>query len=340
MNSDAQHPSLTPIATVLTPICDLLAIDYPIVQAGMSATYTNPALVAAVSASGGLGVLGCLGRPADQAVADLRRIRELTDRPFGVNFVVHRLDPDTFAACLDLRPPVVAFFRGEPTDVTRVVARAKASGARVLYQVTTVAEAEQALAAGADALIAQGCEAGGHMGPHPLTVLLPAVVAVAGERPVLAAGGIVDGAGLDAALCLGAAGAWIGTRFLATPEAPVSATYRQALLAAKPGETVAAATFDLVWDTDWPGVHVRTLRNSLTDRWSGREAEIPAHRVEIQDRVHQAEAADDPDEYFLLVGAGAGRIDAICPAGDLVRQLTTDAAQILRQLSARVSAAQ
>ena len=159
----------SPRASRLTPLCDLLAIDHPIVQAGMSAYYTNPELVAAVSAAGGLGVLGCLGRSADQTVDDLRHIRELTDRPFGVNFVVHRLDPDTFAAGLDARPAVFAFFRGDPEAVSRAIDRAKATGARVLYQATTVAEAEHALAAGADALIAQGREAGGHMGPHPST---------------------------------------------------------------------------------------------------------------------------------------------------------------------------
>ena len=310
-------------------LCRRLGIEHPIVQAGMSQQYTNAALVAAVSAAGGLGVLGCLGRAADEAVAEIGRIRSLTDRPFGVNFVVHLLAEDSFATVLAERVPVYAFFRGDPAAVAAVIARAKATGARVLYQATTVAEAEHALAAGADALIAQGAEAGGHMGPTPLHDLLPAIVAVAGETPVLAAGGIVDGADLAAALRLGAAGAWIGTRFLATPEAPVPAGYKRALLAAQPGQTVASGLVDLVWGMDWPGVQVRTIRNPVADRWLDRLAEIPAHRDEIHAAVHHAEAADDPDGYFLLAGEGAGRIAALVPAGDLVRQIAADAERLL-----------
>ena len=331
---DPRHPFVpSPLAARLSPILD---IEHPIVQAGMASEYTSADLVAAVSAAGGLGVLGCLDRPADQAVAEIRRIRELTSRPFGVNFVLHRLDPDAFAACLAERVPVVAFFRGDPT-ATDAVARAHDTGAVVLYQAPTVADAERGLAAGADVLIAQGAEAGGHVGPVPLTSLLPAVVAVAGGTPVLAAGGIVDGPGLAAVLCFGASGAWIGTRFLATPEAPVSPAYKRALLAAKPGDTVAAGLYDRVWETDWSGVRVRTLRNALVARWLDRLDEIPAHRAEIHAGVHAAEAADDPAEYFVLAGEGAGRIEALVPAGDLVREIAMDAERVLRGWAERLA---
>src|SRR5579863_4473894 len=196
-----------------TRACDVLGIELPIVQAGMARAYTNAALVAAVSAGGGLGVLGCLSRPPQEAVAEIHHIRALTDRPFGVNFVLHRLNEETFAACLAEQVPVFTFYSGYPGDLEAAAARAHAGGALVIHQLTTVAEAERACAAGADVLVAQGCEAGGHMGPVPRWRLLRGVGGGGGGRPVLAAGGIVDGPSLAAMLCLGASGAWMGTRF-------------------------------------------------------------------------------------------------------------------------------
>src|SRR5919199_1429279 len=143
-----------------TSACEVLGVAYPIVQAGMARSNTSADLVAAVSAAGGLGVLGCLDRPPGEAVAEIRRIRALTDRPFGVNFVLHLLDADTFDACLAERVPVFSFFRGDPGDA---VARAREVGARTIHQVTSVEEARHAGAVGVDVLVAQGREAGGHM---------------------------------------------------------------------------------------------------------------------------------------------------------------------------------
>jgi NAD(P)H-dependent flavin oxidoreductase YrpB (nitropropane dioxygenase family) len=319
-------------AMLRTPACDLLGIDYPVVQAGMAREYTGAPLVAAVSAAGGLGILGCLGRPADEAVAAIRRIRALTDRPFGVNFVLHRLDEAAFAACLAERVPVFSFFRDDPAAAT---ARAHAAGAVVIYQATTVAEAARAVAAGVDLLIAQGTEAGGHMGPAPLWGLLPEVIAAAGGRPVLAAGGIVDGAGLAAALCLGAAGVVMGTRFLATPEAAATALHKRQLVAAGPEATIAGAIPDILWGVPWPGVQARALRNRLLARWTGREAELPAARDEALAALRRAEAAGDPDELILLAGMGAGRIRDLRPAGEIVQAVVAEAAAILRDWGRR-----
>jgi NAD(P)H-dependent flavin oxidoreductase YrpB (nitropropane dioxygenase family) len=305
-----------------TRACAVLGIEHPVVQAGMSREYTSATLVAAVSAAGGLGILGCLGRTGDEAVAEIRRIRALTDRPFGVNFVLHRLDEAAFAAVLAERPPVVSLFRGDPAAAT---AAAHTAGATVVHQVTTVAEAKHALAAGVDILIAQGTEAGGHNGPVPLWALVPAVVAVAGDRPVLAAGGIVDGRGLAAALCLGAAGVVMGTRFLATPEAPTSSLHKQYLLAAGPDATLASDVPDLLWGIPWPGVQARALRTALLMRWHGREAGLLAEREAVAAGVERARAAGDADEMILLAGAGVDRIDAIVPAADLVRRAVADA---------------
>lgn len=318
---------------IRTDLCSLLGITHPLVQAGMARYGTNADLTAAVSDAGGLGVLGCLGRPAGEARGEIRRIRERTDRPFGVNHVLQHLDEESFAACLAEYVPVFCFFRGDPTEAT---ARAHDAGAVVLHQVTTVEEARQAVAAGVDGLIAQGTEAGGHMGPVPLFALLPDVLHVAEGRPVLAAGGIVDGRGLAAVLCLGASGAVVGTRFLATNESPASRAHKAAILAAGPGNTVASGVFDDIVGQQWPGVQARAIRNRLTDRWVGRDAELPPVRREVQARLQAAEARDDADEIVLLAGAGVGRIHSMEAAGDLVKQIVAEASAILRQASTQI----
>jgi nitronate monooxygenase len=297
---------------------DLLGIEHPIVQAGMARGFTNASLVSAVSEAGGLGVLGCLNRSPEETDSEIRRIRSTTSRPFGVNFVVEHLDDPSFEVCLRQRVPVFTFFRGDPR---RVIERAHAVGAIVVYQVTTPAEAQAALEAGADVLVAQGREAGGHVGPIPLRTLLPAVIAIAGDRPVLAAGGIVDGATLTAALADGAAGAWIGTRFVATVESPASAAHKQAIVDATPGSTIRTPVWDRIWGRPWPGVQVRVLRNAVTERWIAREAEIEAHRASILRDLEAAAQRDDGDEVDLLAGEGAAWITSVRPAAAVVLDL-------------------
>jgi len=316
------------IVMLNTVATDALRIRYPILQAGMARGYTNSQLVAAVSEAGGLGVLGCLNRPVDEAISEIHRIRALTAQPFGVNFVVEHIDWDGFEACLAEEVPVFTFFRGEPE---RVVERAHDTGAIVVYQVTTVGEADAALRAGADILIAQGTEGGGHVGAIALSALLPAAVAMAGRRPVLAAGAIVDGPSLAAALCLGAAGAWMGTRFLATPESPAPDVHKQAIVEAQPGDTVRSGMWDLIWGRPWPGVQVRAIRNALTDRWIGREESIQAARDEINRGIDAAQRRADGTEVDLMAGEGSGRISSIEPAGDLVREIAEDAERVLRR---------
>jgi NAD(P)H-dependent flavin oxidoreductase YrpB (nitropropane dioxygenase family) len=321
---------------IRTHVCDVLGIDHPIVQAGMAGPWhTNAELVAAVSEAGGLGVLGCLGRSPEEAITEIRRVRSLTQRPFGVNFVLHVRNDETFAACLDERVPVFFFFRGDPEEA---VARAHQAGALAIHQVTNTAEAMRAYEVGVDVLVAQGNEAGGHMGPLSLFSFLPEVVMLAGTRPVLAAGGIVDGRGVAAALCLGAAGVLMGTRFLATPESPASAPHKRAILTAiGPDATVASEIFDILWGVPWPGVQVRALRNTLTERWVGREDELRARRAEAVVALQQAEATNDPEECGMLAGMGAGRIAELKPAGEIVRDVMAEAARILRAWGAQAS---
>lgn len=318
-----------------TAACDRLGITHPICQAGM-ATYTSPALVAAVSNAGGLGVHGTLGRSLP-ALRDLLHTTRAAvgNRPFGVNHVVPRLDEAAFDLCLAEQVPVCCFSWGDPGDLAR---RAQRAGAVVICQVTTVEEVPAVLASGADLIVAQGTEGGGHSGFVPLTALLPATVAAAGETPVLAAGGLVDGRGLAAALALGAAGGWLGTRFLATPEAPVSAGWKRAIVAAGPGDTVHTAAFDLLWGQPWPGGRVRALRNRFTAEWAGREADLARRLPEVRGAVWQAEREDDPDLLALMAGTGSAAIDAIRPAGDLVREIAAEAAEVIARLGLLLTA--
>ena len=285
-----------------TAACDVLGIVHPICQAGM-ASYTSPELVAAVSNAGGLGVHGALSRGAPELRDLLRATRALLgERPYGVNHVISRIDEEAFALCLEERVPVLAFSWGDPGDYAR---RAKAAGAKVVCQVTTLDEVPAALAAGADLLIAQGAEAGGHAGFVPLASLLPAVVDAAGGTPVLA-----------------------------TPEAPIGAAWKGAIVAAGLGDTVATGAFDVLWGRPWPGSRVRAIRNRFTDEWAGREEALAGRLPAVQEAVWRAEREGDPSLIALMAGAGSGAIRALRPAGDLVRHIAAEAEAEIRRLHA------
>ena len=216
-----------------TELCDVLGVDVPIIQAGMS-VHTSPALVVAVAESGALGSLGAWGRRLAAVGDDIRRIRDETDRPFAVNYLPPDMDEESFASTLDAAVPVISFATGDPGDL---VARAHDAGSLVTIQVTTVAQAEQAAERGADVIIAQGGEAGGYGGEIATMVFVPQVVSRVRPVPVVAAGGFVDGAGLVAALALGACGISVGTRFLATAESPIHAGYQRRIVSARRGPT-------------------------------------------------------------------------------------------------------
>jgi nitronate monooxygenase len=156
--------------------------------------------------------------------------------------------------------------------------------------------------------------------------------------PVIAAGGIVDGRGLAAALALGAVGGWLGTRFLATPEAPIRPAWKSAIVAARPGETVHTGAFDVLWGRPWPGARIRAIRNRFTDEWSGREETLAARRELVQQVVWQAERDDDPDLVALMAGGGVGAIRDIRPAGELVPAIVAEAAVVIGQLAEFVKA--
>src|SRR6516165_4967491 len=213
-----------------TALCHLLGIEHPIIAAPMGPDLTGPDLVAAVGNAGGLGVLQAQLYPPLLFRQVIRCVRELTDRPFGVNLVLHFAIEDHVAVCLEERVPILSLFWGDPTPY---VERAHAAGTKVFHQVGSVSEAQRAAAAGVDVIIAQGAEAGGHVAGEVSTLaLVPRVVDAVAPRPVAAAGGIGDARGVVAVLALGAQAAVLGTRFLASAESRAHPHYKQKVLQA------------------------------------------------------------------------------------------------------------
>ncbi len=314
-----------------TRFTELLGIDHPVMSAPM-AMHSSANLAAAVSAAGGLGSFGGIHRtePPAWVTAQVDSIRDRTDRPFGIGFITAFLDfaGGHFEAALAARPPVIALSFGDPGPWSE---RAKAAGAVVVCQVQTVADADLAVEWGADVLVAQGTEAGGHTGTLSLLPFLAAVTTRHPGLPVLAAGGIGDGATLAAALVAGADGAWLGTAFLATPEATeVSDTYKQLIVASDGGDTVLTPSYDIVSGLPWPdGVQERVRRDAFTDEWHEREAELRLHREEIA-ATQAAAAAADPEARAVLYGQGAGLVPAVRPAAEVLRAVCDDAERILR----------
>jgi NAD(P)H-dependent flavin oxidoreductase YrpB (nitropropane dioxygenase family) len=304
-----------------TPVCDLLGIQLPIFQAGMS-SYTTPELVAAVSNAGGVGIIGGLSREPDELREEIRKVRELTARPFGVNHVISQLDPDAIEVTLELRVPILSLAWGRDAEIVR---RAHDAGIKVIHQVNTPEEAGRAVADGADVIIAQGAEGGGHVGAMSTLPLVPQVVDVVNGVPVLAAGGIADGRGLAAVLMLGAQGALIGTRFLATPEARGRGHSKDVILNALGSQTVASKFFDDVLGLRWPGAMVRSIRNPLLDRWAQRQQDWALAADQIRPSLEAALAAGD----FVLAGESAGLIHDIVPAGELVTRIAREAEALL-----------
>jgi NAD(P)H-dependent flavin oxidoreductase YrpB (nitropropane dioxygenase family) len=304
-----------------TPVCNLLGIDLPILQAGMS-RYTTAALVAAVSNAGGLGIIGGLNRTPDELRNEIRQVRELTSRPFGVNHVVCRLDPAAVEVSLAQRVPVLSLAWGRATDLTY---KAHEAGSKVVHMVTTPEEAGLVASDGADVIVAQGTEGGGHVGMMSTLPLVPMVIDVVGDVPVIAAGGIADGRGLAAVLMLGAQGALIGTRFLATPEAKGWGHSKDVILNALGSQTVASKFFDDVLGQVWPGAVVRTIKHSLLEEWGDRPNEWSLAADQLKPSLEAAIAAGD----FVLAGESAGLVHDIVPAGELVRRIARQAKGLL-----------
>jgi enoyl-[acyl-carrier protein] reductase II len=223
-------------AMLKTPLCSLLGIDVPIILAPMG-TCTSGEFAAAVSNNGGLGGVGSLFRTAAAIKRDIDAVRKLTTRPFALNHIPQNLVPEAFDYATAARPAAMSFALADPGDLAR---RARDVGARIMVQVTTVAQAVQAAERGADIIIARGGEAGGYAGEVSTMALVPQVVDAVAPIPVVAAGGIFDGRGIAAALMLGAAGVNLGTRFIACRESPAPDEWKQAIVRAKSEDVMRA----------------------------------------------------------------------------------------------------
>ena len=317
--------------TLHTPMCDLLGITHPIVLGGMAGpASTSPELVAAVCNAGGLGVLGCSGRPPATLPGLVRSVRELTTAAFGLNVLLFREDAETLDAVLTAHPSVACFAWPWPhQSLKEIFARAHDAGCRVMHMVPQVPDAVRAAEAGADVIVAQGSEGGGHVGVIATLALVPMVVDAVAPVPVIAAGGIADGRGLAAVIALGAQGALLGTRFLATVEAPLPPWAKQAILESDGHDTDLTEIPDLIGESVWPGAFARAWRNNLIREWSGREWELRQRAREIAAQVAEARARGDAQRVPLLFGQDAGLIKSVEPAGELIAGMVADAATIL-----------
>ena len=313
-----------------TPVCDLLGIGHPILLGGM-AGHTSAPLVAAVSNAGGMGGMGLAGLKADQVREAIADIREATDKPFAVNFLLFEAEEEGFAAALEARPPVLSFaWPRLDQELGPYFDRAHEAGAKVMFMAGEVGEAVRAAKAGADVIVAQGTEGGGHVGWMACLPLIPMVVDAVSPLPVLAAGGIADGRGLAAVLALGAQGALLGTRFLATAEAPLPTSFKNAIAKSDGHDTELSEIPDIARGRVWPGGMARAQRNGFIERWAGREWALRAHQAQAEAELAEARQSGDTDNALLYMGQDAGLIDSVLPAADVVKRIVEEAEDLLQ----------
>lgn len=319
---------------IATAVTKLLGITHPIVLAPMGGV-AGGRLAAAVSEAGGLGIIGGgYGDPkAGYGGTEFmeREFRAAGNSRYGVGYITWSLAkfPHLFDEALDRNPAVFFLSFGEEKPFA---AKVKARGIPLICQVQDVEGAKHAADAGADIIVAQGTEAGGH-GKHgratlPLTA---AIVDAVHPLPVLAAGGIADGRGLAAALMLGASGVLVGTRFWATPEALGSDNAKQLLTKAGGDQTIRTLVFDLVRELDWPqGYTGRAIVNDFTRAWHGNEAELLRNRAAASETFWTAARAGDTRNAVVFAGEGLDLIHDIRPAGDIVRSIAAEAETLLK----------
>jgi nitronate monooxygenase len=315
---------------ITTPLCTLLGIERPILNASMASTATGE-LAAAVSEAGGFGMIGGTSSGGAAWLREQIRIaRSLTSRPFGVGFISSF--PETAELAQVALDEGVTAINHSFADPTPFVDATHAAGAKLFVQVQTLELAIRAAEAGADVIIAQGGEAGGHAGAIGTFALLPAVVDAVAPVPVVAAGGVADGRGLAAALLLGAQGAWMGTRFVASDEWGGGAWERDAVVAATSDDTVQTRLYDLVGERPFPRENPdRMLRNAFIDRWNDREDEIPAHRAELKAEIAAGSERADVAVAGISAGVASGLIASARPAGEIVRDIVREAEELLRE---------
>lgn len=306
-----------------TPLCDLLGIEVPIILAPMGSC-TSAEFAATVSNEGGLGGIGTLTRTTAAIKRDIDAIKGLTNRNYAVNHIPPTLDAESFRYTLAARPAVISFALGDPGDMVR---QAHDVGAKVMIQITTVAQAVEAVERGADVIVAQGTEAGGYVGKVSTLALVPQVVDAVGPIPVVAAGGIFDGRGIAAALMLGAAGVNMGTRFIASLEAPVEHEWKEAILRGRSEDVVHLDVYNDINPlpgTGGYGTVLSSLRTPFMDDWGARRAEARAQRERLMNDIMTRARAGRRHEALLTSGQTAGGITEILPVAEIMRRLMSE----------------
>jgi len=308
---------------IRTSLCDLLGIEYPILQGGMAWVATAE-LAAAVSEAGGLGLIGAGHAPADWVQGEIRKIKAVTKKPFGVNvMLMSPFAKEVIEVVIEEKVPVVTTGAGNPGAFMGAL---KEAGCKVIPVVASVALAKRMAKVGADAFIAEGMESGGHVGELTTMALVPQIVDNV-NIPVIAAGGIYDGRGLVAALALGAVGVQMGTRFMCASECTVHPSVKEAILKAKDRDTVVTGR-----STGHP---VRCIRNKFTRQLEEMEAQCaPPEEIEKLGvgRMRACMVDGDIQNGSLMAGQVAGMVNKIEPARDIILDIMNGAAKVLGSL--------
>jgi nitronate monooxygenase len=322
-----------PLSTRLT---EILSIRHPILLAPMGGI-SGGALAGAVTAAGGLGIIG--GGYGDPEWIE-RQFAAAGNHRVGCGFITWSMAqrPEVLDAALAHEPAAIMLSFGDPVPFA---ARIKQAGALLICQVQSLAHVDEAIAAGADIIVAQGGEAGGHGGVRATLPFVPAVVDAvarhASEVVVVAAGGIGDGRGLAAALMLGAEGVLVGTRFYASDEALAHPNAKARMAKAAGDATLRTSTVDIVRDIPWPPQFtVRVMRNDFVARWHGAEAELRAARSQEMARYQAAVAVGDFDTAAILGGEAMGVFDSVLPAGEIIERMAAAAEAALRLGAQRI----
>ncbi len=302
----------------------LLGTEFPLIQGGMANIATG-SFAAAVSNAGALGLIGAGGMKADQLREEIRICKSLTNKPFGVNIMLMNPDAEEMAQIvMDEKIPVVTTGAGNPG---KYVSSWKAAGIKVIPVIPAVALAKRLVAAGVDAVIAEGTESGGHVGEMTTMALVPQV-ADAVDVPVIAAGGIADGRGLMATFALGAAGAQLGTCLLASEECPVHENYKQAILKASDSDTIVTGRI--------AGVPVRILKNRMARQYLKQE-KAGADKMELEKytlgSLRRAVFDGDTDTGSLMAGQVAGMLHEIRPLRAIFEDMMHGAENCLARLN-------
>lgn len=317
--------------TIRTPLCDMLGIQYPIMLAGMGGV-SYAELVAAVSNAGGFGTLGMAGRSTREIKEEIAKTRDLTDKPFGVDLLAAVPESLEKTADIIIEGGAKAFISGLGVPPPHLVKKFHDAGLKVMNVNGAVKHAKSAEAGGLDAVIAQGTEAGGHTGRIAGIALIPQI-ADAVKIPVIAAGSIVDGRGLAAALALGAQGVWMGTRFIAAREAHAGGLYKQVIVDASDEDTVITRSYS--------GKPMRVFANEWTKDWEARPQDIqkfPAQAImSSQAGVMggiggQIEGLSRERSAFAM-GQGAGGIHDVKTSAEIIQEIIAEAEEVIGRMA-------